>query len=107
HNRVIDFYKGMGKSATEFHKWNYRRDEARAMLIHAGFDIEKQFAAINMPIFYHIKMLRDPSQSAFNQHAARAEGYRLRPFVERLQTIMLRAIPTQTCNLHIFVCRKP
>lgn len=32
HNRMIDSYKGRGKHATEFHKWNYRRRDARTML---------------------------------------------------------------------------
>lgn len=107
HNRLIDLYKARGKSTTEFHKWNYRRDEARRMLVQAGFEIEQEFAAYNMTILYHIPLFRDPSQRIYNQHLARSEGYRLRWSVEILQSLLLRVAPEQSCNLHIFICRKP
>lgn len=107
HNRVIDYFKGRGKNATEFHKWNYRRNEARAMLREAGFLIEKEFPALNMPLLYHVPFLRHSSQRNSDEHAARISGYRLRWWLESLHAIGLKLLPAAFANLYIFVCRKP
>jgi SAM-dependent methyltransferase len=107
HNRLIDYYKGIGKRATEFHKWNYRRREARAMLIHAGFLIESEYPALNMPLLYHVPFLRHPSQRHSDEHSTRTSGYRLRPWLQRLHSIGLRLLPGFLANEYIFVCRKP
>jgi SAM-dependent methyltransferase len=107
HNRMIDYYKGRGKHATEFHKWNYRRREARAMLAQAGFLIEGECAAFNMPLLYHVPFLRHPSQRHSDEHSARIAGYRLRDWLQTLHSIGLRLLPGILANLYIFVCRKP
>lgn len=107
HNRVIDYYKGAGKRATEFHKWNFRRQEARAMLMQAGFLIESEYPAINMPLLYHVPFLRHPSQRRSDEHSARISGYQLRPSLQSLHSIGLRVLPGLFANLYIFVCRKP
>ena len=107
HNRMIDYYKGAGKRATEFHKWNYRRHEARAMLTHAGFLIENEYPALNMPLLYHVPFLRNPSQRHRDEHSARISGYRLRPWLQTLHSIGLRLLPGLFANEYIFVCSKP
>jgi SAM-dependent methyltransferase len=107
HNRMIDSYKGLGKHATEFHKWNYRREEARAMLGQAGFLIESEYTALNMPLLYHVPFLRHPSQRHSDEHSARISGYRLRGWLQTLHSIGLRLLPASLANLYIFVCRKP
>jgi SAM-dependent methyltransferase len=109
HNRMIDFYKGRGlsKHATEFHKWNYRRQEARAMLGQAGFIVESEYSALNMPLLYHVPFLRHPSQRRSDEHSARVSGYRLRPWLQSLHSIGLRLLPGFLANEYIFVCRKP
>lgn len=107
HNRLIDSYKARGRHTGEFHKWNYRRHEARRMLVRAGFEVEQEIAALNMSMLYHIPLLRDPTQRNYDQHVARSNGYRLRQSVELLQSFLLRTAPEQSCNLHIFICRKP
>jgi SAM-dependent methyltransferase len=107
HNRMIDHYKGRGKRATEFHKWNYQRQEARAMLAQAGFMIESEYAALNMPLLYHVPLLRHSSQRRSDEHSARISGYRLRPWLESLHSIGLRLLPEFLANEYIFVCRKP
>jgi SAM-dependent methyltransferase len=107
HNRLIDMYKGWGKHATEFHKWNYRDHEARSMLVHAGFEVEQELAALNMTILYHIPFLRHSSQRGYDEHISRARGYRLLRWVEWLQELGLRFAPKQMCNVHIYICRKP
>jgi SAM-dependent methyltransferase len=107
HNRMIDYYKGRGKHATEFHKWNYRRPEARAMLEQAGFLIESEYTALNMPLLYHVPFLRHPSQRRSDEHAVRISGYRLRPWLQTLHSIGLRLAPGLLANEYVFVCRKP
>jgi SAM-dependent methyltransferase len=107
HNRMIDYYKGLGKHASEFHKWNYRRREARAMLGHAGFLIESEYASLNMPLLYHVPFLRHPSQRRSDEHSARISGYRLRAWLQTLHSIGLRLLPALFANEFIFVCRKP
>ncbi|HEX3685573.1 MAG TPA: class I SAM-dependent methyltransferase [Bryobacteraceae bacterium] len=107
HNRMIDYFKGSGKHATEFHKWNYQRQEARAMLGQTGFVIESEYAALNMPLLYHVPLLRHPSQKRSDEHSSRISGYRLRPWVERLHSVGLQLLPEFLANEYIFVCRKP
>ncbi len=107
HNRMIDYYKGRGKHATEFHKWNYRRQEARVMLGQAGFLIESEYSALNMPLLYHVPFLRHPSQRHSDEHSARISGYRLRAWLQTLHSVGLRLLPGLLANEFIFVCRKP
>jgi len=107
HNRMIDYYKGRGKHATEFHKWNYRRQEARALLGQAGFLIESEYTALNMPLLYHVPFLRHPSQRRSDEHSARISGYRLRAWLQTLHSIGLRLLPGFLANEYIFVCSKP
>jgi hypothetical protein len=107
HNRMIDYYKGRGKHATDFHKWNYRRKEARTMLEQAGFVIESEYTALNMPLLYHVPFLRHPSQRNSDEHAARISGYRLRGWLQTLHTIGLRLVPGLLANEYVFVARKP
>ena len=109
HNRMIDYYKGFGlrKHMTEFHKWNYRRREARAMLGQAGFLIESEYSALNMPLLYHVPFLRHPSQRRSDEHSARTSGYRLRSWLQTLHSIGLRFLPGLFANEYIFVGRKP
>jgi len=110
HNRMIDLYKerrGLSKHAKEFHKWNYRRQEARAMLVQAGFIVESEYSALNMPLLYHVPSLRHPSQRRSDEHSARTSGYRLRPWLQTLHSLGLRLLPGFFANEFIFVCRKP
>jgi SAM-dependent methyltransferase len=107
HNRLIDSYKGRGQQATEFHKWNYRRRDARALLEQAGFVIESEFAALNMPLLYHVPFLRHASQRSSDEHAARIAGYRLRGWLQALHSIGLRLLPGVFANEYVFVCHKP
>lgn len=107
HNRIIDYYKRPGKRATEFHKWNYRRQDARAMLRRAGFVIESEHPALNMPLLYHVPFLRHPSQRHSDEHSARISGYRLRDWLQGLHSIGLRVLPGLFANEYVFVCRKP
>jgi SAM-dependent methyltransferase len=107
HNRMIDHYKGRGKHATEFHKWNYRRQEARAMLEQAGFLIESEYAALNMPLLYHVPFFRHPSQRQSDEQSARISGYRLRTWLETVHSIGLRLWPGFLANEYILVARKP
>jgi SAM-dependent methyltransferase len=107
HNRLIDICKGGGSQRNRFHKCNYEEHEARLLLRHAGFVIERGLAAFNMPILYHLPLLRHRSQRTYDEHVCRAEGYRLRPWVECLQDVALRLVPSELCNLWVYICRKP
>lgn len=107
HNRMIDLYKfGLG-SPVAFHKWNYRRHEARHLLTSAGFTIERELSVINMPLLYHVACLRHPSQRRSDEHTARITGYRLRPWLDALHSSTAEIFPSIMANEHIFVCQKP
>lgn len=107
HNLIIDYYKGRGKTATEFHKCNFTIEDARAALVEAGFEVEAMVPAINMSVLYHLALLRHASQKSYDEHTCRADGYRLRPTIEAAQALALRWAPRQVANLFIFYCRKP
>lgn len=107
HNWMIDFYKGIGKRGTDFHKWNYQPHEARAMLVDAGFLVEREHPALNMPLLYHFPRLRHPSQKNIDEHRARILGYRLQPWLQTLHSIGLQLLPEVFANQYMFVCRKP
>ena len=107
HNRLIDWYKQGRGPAVAFHKWNYRRQDARGQLTNAGFIIEQELPAINMPLLYHFPLLRHPSQRHSNEHEARTSGYRLRPWLDVLHASGANALPAIFANEYIFVCRKP
>jgi SAM-dependent methyltransferase len=107
HNRLIDRYKQGRGPAVAFHKWNYRSQEARALLTAAGFVVEQELPTINMPLLYHAPVLRHPSQRHSNEHEARTFGYRLRPLLDALHASGARVLPGIFANEYIFVCRKP
>ena len=77
------------------------------MLGQAGFVIESEYTALNMPLLYHVPFLRHPSQRHSGEHAARISGYRLRAWLQTLHSIGLRLVPGLLANEYIFVCRKP
>lgn len=107
HNLAIDYFKGRGKACTEFHKCNFKIEEAKAILAEAGFKIESVVPTLNMSLLYHLAFLRHPSQRSYDEHTCRAEGYRLRPSIEAAQDLALRLAPQQIANLFIVYCRKP
>lgn len=107
HNRLIDHLKRGRGPAIAFHKWNYRRHEARNLLTTTGFVVEHELAAINMPLLYHMPMLRHKSQRSSDEHEVRVSGYRLRPCLDLLHKVGARLIPGIFANEYIFVCRKP
>jgi hypothetical protein len=77
------------------------------MLGQAGFLVESEYSALNMPLLYHVPFLRHPSQRRSDEHSARISGYRLRGWLQSLHSIGLRLLPGFLANEYVFVCRKP
>lgn len=69
--------------------------------------IESEYAALNMPLLYHVPLFRHPSQRRSDEHEARISGYRLRTWLETLHSIGLRFLPGFLANEYVFVCCKP
>jgi len=93
--------------ATEFHKMNLKRSEFVDIFNRAGFKVGKVFHVENMPIFYKFRFFRSQSHKTFNENLARAEGYRLSPFGNTIQKILIRYFPDQFCNIYVAIAQKP
>jgi SAM-dependent methyltransferase len=107
HNWLIDKFKTRRGQTTAFHKWNYRCHEARHLLEHAGFVVELELPAINMPLLYHIPLLKHFSQREVDEHDARRLGYRLRPPLDKIHALGAKYLPDVFANEYIFICKKP
>ncbi|MEX1200840.1 MAG: class I SAM-dependent methyltransferase [Methylophaga sp.] len=97
---------GADKSNKSFHKMNLTRSEYEKLFRHAGFDIDFIGPVENMPILYKFTIFRAKSHKRFDENKARAEGYRLSWFGQRLQNFLMRFFPNQFCNIYVLIARK-
>jgi SAM-dependent methyltransferase len=96
---------GGGKTRS-FHKMNLRRSEFEQLFTRAGFSIDFVGPVENMPILYKFAFFRSPGHKIFDENKARAEGYRLSRFGQRLQNFLMRNFPDQFCNIYVLIARK-
>ncbi len=89
-----------------FHKMNLTRTEYESIFRRAGFHIDFIGPVENMPILYKFRFFRGAGHKKFDENRARAEGYRLSWFGQRLQNIMMRYFPDQFCNIYVLIGRK-
>jgi len=90
----------------EFHKMNLTRREFEKLFEKAGFVVESVYPVENMPILYKFRMFRAHSHKVFDENRARAEGYRLSWFGQRLQNFLMRFFQDQFCNIYVIIARK-
>lgn len=60
----------------------------------------------NMPILYKFSIFRSAEHKKFDENKARAEGYRLSWFGQRLQNFLMRFFPDQFCNIYVLIASK-
>lgn len=96
---------GSGK-ARAFHKMNLTRSEYEKLFTRAGFVMDFVGPVENMPILYKFAIFRSASHKQFDENKARAEGYRLSWFGQRLQNFLMRFFPDQFCNIYVLIASK-
>jgi SAM-dependent methyltransferase len=97
---------GADNSRREFHKMNLTRSEYEQLFTNAGFEIDFISSVENMPILYKFQIFRTAEHKKFDENKARAEGYRLSWFGQRLQNFLMRFFPNQFCNIYVLIARK-
>jgi len=90
----------------EFHKMNLTRKEFEKLFVKAGFVIKSVYPVENMPILYKFRIFRARSHKVFDENRARAEGYRLSWFGQRLQNFLMRFFQNQFCNIYVIIAQK-
>ncbi len=96
-----------GESKTRFfHKMNLTRSEYEQLFTRAGFVIDFIGPVENMPILYKFAIFRSAEHKQFDENKARAEGYRLSWFGQRLQNFLMRFFPDQFCNIYVLTASK-
>ena len=89
-----------------FHKMNLTRREFKQLFEKAGFAVESVSPVENMPILYKFALLRSSEHKVFDENKARAEGYRLSWFGQRLQNFLMKFFPDRFCNIYVLIARK-
>jgi SAM-dependent methyltransferase len=89
-----------------FHKMNLTRSEYAQLFTRAGFAIDFIGGVENMPILYKFAAFRSGDHKQFDENKARAEGYRLSWFGQRLQNFLMRFFPDQFCNIYVLIASK-
>ncbi len=89
-----------------FHKMNLTRSEYEQLFTRAGFVIDFVGPVENMPILYKFAFFRSAEHKQFDENKARAEGYRLSWFGQRLQNFLMRFFPDEFCNIYVLIARK-
>ena len=103
-NRVVDWMaeRNAPKDAeVQFHKANYTRQEFVKLVEDAGFSVKAMEYVENMPFLYKIAAFRHRSHRRFDEHNARAEGYRLSPLGKILQGTLINLSPGSFCNINV------
>lgn len=98
--------KGGENKTRSFHKMNLTRSEYEQLFTRAGFTIEFIGPVENMPILYKFAIFRSAGHKQFDENKARAEGYRLSWFGQRLQNFLMRFFPDQFCNIYVLIAQK-
>ncbi len=99
-------HRNHSKDPLEFHKMNLTKSELRKNFSEAGFSINSIIPVENMPILYKFSIFRSAEHKKFDENIARAEGYRLSWFGQRLQNFLMRFFPDQFCNIYVLIASK-
>lgn len=94
------------ENAHAFHKMNLTRNEFERLFTRSGFLVDIVDPVENMPILYKFAFFRSTGHKRFDENRARAEGYRLSWFGQRLQHFLMRFFPDQFCNIYVLIARK-
>jgi SAM-dependent methyltransferase len=97
---------GDSDTKSAFHKMNLTRSEFKQAFEKSGFNVASVTPVENMPILYKFSFLRARSHKQFDENIARAEGYCLSWFGQRLQNVLMRFFPDQFCNIFVLIAHK-
>jgi len=97
---------GANTTGRAFHKMNLTRSEYQQLFTRAGFGIDFIGPVENMPILYKFAFFRSAGHKQFDENKARAEGYRLSWFGQRLQNFLMHFFPDQFCNIYVLIAHK-
>jgi len=89
-----------------FHKANLTRREFEDLFRSVGFRIDFIGPVENMPILYKFSFFRASGHKIFDENKARAEGYMLSWFGQKLQNFLMRFFPDQFCNIYVLIAHK-
>ena len=85
---------------------NLTRREFSQSFEKSGFSIDSIEPVENMPILYKFSFFRATTHKQFDENIARAEGYRLSWFGQRLQNMLMFLFPDQFCNIYVLIAYK-
>lgn len=103
-NRIGDWMesrKTAPNAVKQFHKANYSLGEIRAVLRRAGFAVAREEFVENMPFLYKFAAFRHKTHRPFDEHVARAEGYRLSALGRWIQNALIALFPAAFCNIFV------
>jgi SAM-dependent methyltransferase len=86
-----------------FHKWLVGEQEFRRILSRHGLETEQVHLARNVSLLYRVPWLR---QSSSSETERRAHGYRLNLLGRTLDRMLVATMPSQFCNVMVFIGRK-
>lgn len=94
------------KESLKFHKMNLTAKEFKELFEKAGFKVDAVKPAENMPLFYKFSFFRSDRHKIFDENLARLEGYQLTWFGKILQSILMKFLPNQFCNIYVLIAHK-
>ena len=111
--RFTDYLSGKKKKNGEderearlFHKMNLNKKEYGKLFTRAGFVVDSILPVENMPVLYKFRFFRSSGHIEFDENLARAEGYRLSWFRQKLQDFLMKFFPDQFCNVYVLTASK-
>jgi len=109
HNRIVDWTrskKDEQQHNLQFHKYNVTMREARNLLHVAGFVVERQERATNMPLAFRFRIFRSERSKVFNESESRNFGYQLNTIGKSVNWILTHFLPTFAFSTLVITCRK-
>ena len=91
------------KGERKFHKWLAGKQEFRQTLSHHGLHTQQLYTARNFSLLYRIPCLRSRSS---DEAERRSKGYRLNRLGTILDKSLVGLMPSQFCNVLVFVGAK-
>ena len=109
HNRIVDWSRSeqvQEHQVLQFHKYNVTMREAKDLLHVAGFVVERQERATNMPLAFRCRLFRLDRTKSFNETESRNFGYKLNRVGKTVNWVLTHFFPTLAFSTLVFTCRK-
>ena len=109
HNRIVDWSRSeqvQEHQVLQFDKYNVTMREAKNLLRHAGFVVERQERATNMPLPFRSRIFRSERGKNFSESESRNFGYELNTIGKTVNWVLTHLFPTLAFSTLVFTCRK-